>query len=216
MKKFHQAKPLSRSNAQKKEPRTKIVVVCEGKVTEPHYFEQFKAIHRNILVDVKTIGGCGVPVSVVERAIEERDNLRRAARKLRDSFEAVFEVWAAFDRDEHPCGQVQRAMNLANQNGVFVAYSNPCFEVWGLMHYSCYSRPGHHREAQAALKLQLDGYCHERNPIIDPRKLEPKYFSAVSNAQRAINLRSEEGTENGDPSTSVFLLTERIRLFGRQ
>lgn len=216
LKKFHSAKPLHRTSVLKREPKPKILIVCEGKVTEPTYFERFRQLHGNGLVDIKAIGGCGVPVSVVERAIEEQEKLRYSARKMRDSFEALFEVWAVFDRDEHPIGQVERAFELAAGNDISVAYSNPCFEVWGLMHFSCYSRPGHHKEVQTELKRSLRGYCHDDNPIIDPTSLEDKYIGAVGNARRAIGEREREGAIRGDPSTNVFELTERIRLFGRK
>jgi hypothetical protein len=146
-------------------PRPEIVVVCEGKVTEPRYFTEFRALYGNSLVTVTAIGGCGVPVSVVQRAIEERHSRRQAARKSGDSFDTLYEVWAVFDRDEHPKEQVPEAFNLAVQHGINLAYSNPCFEVWGLMHFSCFDRPGHHHQAQALLKQQLDGYCHQMNPI---------------------------------------------------
>ena len=53
----------------------------------------------NSLVSVKTIGGCGVPVSVVQQAIIEKQELISVARKSRDYFDKNFEVWAAFDRD---------------------------------------------------------------------------------------------------------------------
>jgi hypothetical protein len=198
-----------------REPKPEIVVVCEGKVTEPRYFEDFKALSGNSLVTVTPIGGCGVPVSVVERAIEVKHERERAARRSRDSFDLRFEVWAVFDRDAHPDGQVPRAFALAEKNGVLVAYSNPCFEVWGLMHFACYARPGHHHECQAELRRQLHGFCHEKNPVFDVRLLERRYADAVRNAERALKERENEGTLHGDPSTSVFLLTERIRKYGK-
>lgn len=212
---FRDARDLSRSARPKREPRPDIIIVCEGKVTEPHYFETFRDLYGNSLVRVTTIGGCGVPVSVVEQAIVEKAKKEAERRKSGDSFE-VFEVWAVFDRDAHPQGQVPSALKQAQENGISVAFSNPCFEVWGLMHFSCYSRPGHHHETQASLRAALPGYCHERNPRFSANALKERYPQAVINADRALRQRREEGNdEHGDPSTTVHLLTERIKSFGK-
>jgi hypothetical protein len=214
-KKFHPARSLERTKTYSRQPKPRIVLVCEGKVTEPTYFERFKALCGNGLVVVKTIGGCGVPVSVVERAINERETLVAEAKRSKNSFDSHFEVWAVFDRDDHPKKEVPTAIQMAADNDIFVAFSNPCFELWGLMHFSCFGRPGHHHEAQKALKAALPDYCHEKNPVIDPAALDGKYADAVKNATQALALRAQEGSPNGDPSTTVHLLTEKIRSFGR-
>jgi len=214
--KFLNAAPLNRTGSIKHSPKPKIIIVCEGKVTEPRYFKDFKHLHRNSLVTIETIGGCGVPVSVVERAIEERKSLKLQAKRSQDSFDLQYEVWAVFDRDTHPDNQVPRALELARSNRIGVAYSNPCFEVWGLMHYSCYSRPGRQDVAQNDLKRAMPSYCHKANPVFDVSALNNLYLHALSNAQRALRSREEEGKPGADPSTTVFQLTERIRNFGRR
>lgn len=206
---------LERTRAPKRQPKSKIVIVCEGKVTEPRYFVEFRRHHGDALVEIEAIGPAGVPVSVVEKAIVEKGKLDKLARKSKDSFDQFFEVWAVFDRDEHPKGNVPAAFRVAEESGVKVAYSNPCFEVWALMHFECWSRPGHHHDVQGFLKEKLDGYCHKNNPIMDVSALAPRYEKAVENAARALEQRELEGTPNGDPSTTVHLLTERIRLNGK-
>ena len=196
-------------------PKPRIIIVCEGKVTEPQYFEDFTDQCANTLVRITTIGGCGVPVSVVERAIVEKQQLTRLARSTKDSYDRQFEVWAVFDRDDHPKPQIPRALRLAQVNDIRVAFSNPCFELWGLMHFSCVARPGSHQDTQRELKRRLPGFCHEKNPILPSQELENRYPRAVTNATRALKARSDEGQEHGDPSTTVHLLTEKIRQFGR-
>lgn len=206
---------LRRSGRPIKDPKPQILVVCEGKITEPHYFKTFSEICANPLVAVKAFGGCGVPVSVVAQAVQELELLRRNARRSGNSFEAVFEVWAVFDRDEHPHPQVPEAIQTAKAHGIKVAYSNPCFEVWGLMHFEPYSRPGHHHDIQRQLKATLPAYCHATNPRIDALAIHQRYPDAVRNSALCQTRRAEEGNVNGNPSTTVHLLTERIRAFGR-
>jgi hypothetical protein len=84
------------------------------------------------------------------------------------------------------------------------------------MHYSCYARPGHHRVVQSELKRQLIGYCHKENPVMDAKVLHTRYDDAVRNAKHACKQRENEGDENGDPSTTVYQLTEQIRIFGKR
>lgn len=193
------------------------MIVCEGKVTEPKYFEEFKVLYNNSLVHITTIGGAGVPESVVERAIEERQRLLATARRTRDSFDFEFEVWAVFDRDSHPKLQVPNAITAAGRNNISVAFSNPCFEVWGLMHFECVAKPGHHHETQRELKRLLNGYCHQTNPVISPVQLKDRYADAVKNAERALKDRLADSQDAAaDPSTTVFRLTERIRVTGRE
>ncbi|WP_082447824.1 RloB family protein [Xylophilus sp. Leaf220] len=200
----------------KRESHPEIVIVCEGKVTEPRYFLDLKKSFKNTLVTITPIGGCGVPISVVERAIDERQQRVANAKRSKNSFAKRFFVWAVFDRDAHPVGQVPAAMALAEANGIKVAFSNPCFEVWGLMHYSAYAKPGHHHQTQSELKNKLKSYCHEHNPIIDLGEIQHLYNDAVKNSKKAMESRAEEGTPKGDPSTNVYELTELIRLEGRK
>ena len=116
--KFSIAKPLNRRQTQTRDPKPIIIVVCEGEVTEPQYFDDFKKLHSNSLVQIKSFGGCGVPVSVVERAVSEKLVIEQAAKKSRDSFEKIFQIWAVFDRDDNSKVDIQHAFELANANGV--------------------------------------------------------------------------------------------------
>jgi len=62
-------------------PRGTIVVFCEGKITEARYLKEFVSDCRNQLVTVEVVGGVGVPMTIVERAITEFRALKRAARR---------------------------------------------------------------------------------------------------------------------------------------
>ena len=207
---------LGRSGKPKRPAKPIILIVCEGVTTEPKYFEAFRAKYENSLVDVKAIGIGGAPETVVARAIDELQNLKKQARKSGDSFDLEIKIWAAFDRDDVPMSKIKAAIALAERNNVSVAFSNPCFEVWGLMHYSAYSKPGHQSECHKALKRVLPGYCHQDNPVLDVNELAPRYEAAVKNAKIALTEREKDGEKISDPSTTVFLLTEQIKKFGKQ
>ena len=111
-----------------------MIVVTEGKNTEPRYLEAFKRIHvqprvgRLVESDfrLEIISGAGVPMTVVDRAIQKRQDLQGSLSR-EDS------VWAMFDRDDHP--KFEEAKRKARDNKVCLAVSNPCFEIWGIYHY---------------------------------------------------------------------------------
>ena len=69
------------------------------------------------------------PAAVVEQAIAEHEKLETDDDE-RDS------VWALIDMEQEPSAQ-KRAMNakqLGEKRGIKVALSDPCFEVWTLLH----------------------------------------------------------------------------------
>lgn len=204
-------KPLKRK-AGNRLPRTEFILVSEGSVTEPYYFNSLQDLWRYPLLKIRIIEGAGVPTSVVARAIDTLRERKNEARRNRDSFEK-FEVWALFDRDNFSPAMITEAFRLAKVNGIEVAHSNPCFELWGLMHFSCQARPGHHHDVHRALREQIPTYHHENNPKFCPKLLQEKYNQAVKNSEKALSDRLNEGTPHpeGDPSTTVHVLTERIR-----
>lgn len=45
------------------------------------------------------------------------------------------QIWCVFDRDENTDEMLKRAETLAGKNGYHIAYSNPAFELWFLLHF---------------------------------------------------------------------------------
>ena len=60
-----------------KEPRKSILIVSEGSKTEPIYFNSLKRILRLAMVDVDIVGEGAAPITVVDRAIELREERGR-------------------------------------------------------------------------------------------------------------------------------------------
>jgi hypothetical protein len=145
-------------------PKPSIIVVCEGGKTEVEYLNEFTADHGNHLVDLQTIGGVGVPETIVDRAIDEHRRLSRyARRKGADSYDGAFSVWAMFDVDAHP--KVIEARTRALSNSIRVAFSNPCIELWALLHFSDSDGPLSRSEAQDRLRRFMPDYHHSSNPF---------------------------------------------------
>lgn len=169
-----------------------ILIVCEGKRTEPDYFKGLIRIVRNPRVRIEIADVQGVPLTLV-----------RAAKKLKDGNPAFDSVWCVSDVDEHPFPE---AIQMARDNGLRVALSNPCFELWLLLHFR--ESPGmKHREKVASMLAEyMPGY--EKAINFAKSKLADGYDAAVQRAKRISASMELAGDEMRNPSTGVYRLTE--------
>ncbi len=120
-KKYLQAKARSYSERRvnSREIRQRFLIVCEGKKTEPQYFQKFRGPFS--ILDIRGTG-CNT-VSLVEHAIKC------------SSEDRYDQIWCVFDRDSFSSDIFNRALLLARQNNFFVAYSNEAFELWYILHF---------------------------------------------------------------------------------
>ena len=190
-----------------KKPATIIIVVTEGEKTEPQYLEMFKKIHvepfvKRSVFDLRIVPDVGVPMTVVDRAVQELRAQRPFSRE-EDS------VWAMFDRDEHP--KFEEAKNKARSKGVHLAVSNPCFEIWGIYHYRDWQGPMERHQCQNELEQLCPGYDKKYGKtFIDKDVIKEKCSDAIERAKKSLNSREKEGDPDGNPSTSVYFLIEAI------
>lgn len=214
MKRFPDAPSLKRKTETIR-PRVEIVIVCEGKNTEPRYFSDCADYYGAGLVRLKIVAGAGVPLSVVKEAIAERDRLLQARRsgKGNDSFTSCFRVWAVFDRDEHP--SVKEAIKIASDNKLDIAYSDPCFELWPILHLLDYGAQDDRHKLQTALREEMPKYDHETGAFIDFDLIKEKVDLAIGRARTLLKMREAEGRPNGCPSTTVGILVGKIRDNGK-
>src|SRR5688572_17963050 len=125
-------RPLRRRTAFR-DPNPFLLVVCEGAVTERAYLESLRRHFANRLVRIRFDDRGAVPLTLVERAIELRTQAEADAARTDDGFLRYDEVWCVFDVDEHP--NLDASRRLAIEAGIEIALSNPCFELWLLLHF---------------------------------------------------------------------------------
>lgn len=134
-----------------REQKPFILLFCEGKNTEPAYFDALVLWLRPPSVKVLPIGDQGLQRSVVENAIKQKV-------EYADRLYSVDPVWCVFDADPNP-GQASRfneAIGLAEANGLRVAWSNQAFEYWLLLHFQDHAGGAMERdEYHEALKHHL-------------------------------------------------------------
>lgn len=156
-------------------PGVRVLIVTEGALTEPAYLKAFEQSYGCKLVKLIPIGGVGDPRAVVERALEERDKLRRDSLSGRDC------VWAMFDRDVHD--RFDEAKDMARGNNIPLAISNPCFELWAVFHYRDYDAPVDRHACQEMLQDLCPGYAKRKSKVFnDASVIENSYLDAVDRA----------------------------------
>ena len=191
--------------APSRDPKHRLLVVCEGKKTEPLYFKAFRHHFRNHLVHVDIVREAGVPITAVARAIALREAADLEAKSQRDENLKYDEVWCVIDVDDHP--NLETACSKAGACGIMIALSNPCFEVWALLHFRDHTESLHRDDVNRLLRIHLPNYGKE----LDFNKLVKGYDEAVSRARGLEKTASSLGQPRRNPTTSVFILTERIR-----
>ncbi len=110
--------------------KKQIYVFCEGEGTEPDYIRYWQRKHRNQVV-VVIDDFYGGPLQLVDRVIKRRQYDLREERRGRGR--AFDEYWCVFDRDEH--GDFDSTVNRAVSSDIRVAHSNPCIELWFMLHF---------------------------------------------------------------------------------
>lgn len=105
-----------------------ILIGTEGKnKTEIGYFNQFNRIQKNFRVRFSS-GNSTDSMGIVEDIKRSKDGLDFRADDL---------AFAVFDADLWGTRgkQIQQAINYAEKQEIKVILSNPCFEVWFVLHF---------------------------------------------------------------------------------
>ncbi len=155
--------------------------------------------------------GVGVPKTVAQQAVKfaKSQGLAPRSGRKRSSFEENDQVWAVFDRDEHP--HFEDAVTLCEKHGVGVARSNPCFELWLILHAQDYNKPNDRHKLQAALKTLRPEYDPSGSKTLNCDELLTRVEAAEQRAAKQLQNRELDDCPYGNPSTTVGELTRAIR-----
>jgi hypothetical protein len=176
-----------------REVRERLLVVCGSAATESDYLRGLTTAVANPAVTVKLSSKPGSATQVVKYAVGQRD-------RARGEFD---EVWCVLDVDEYK--DVPQAVKDAKDAGIELAVSNPCFELWLILHFARHTAyAGTYRELRPALARHLPDYDKSR---LDFRKFESGWQTAVDRA-RGLAPQGEEHRTN--PATGAWALACRI------
>ena len=192
---------LQRSSGGRGCPKDTFLIVCEGQETEPNYFKAFRLSSARVWVL-----GLGFNTdSLVEEVIKEK--------KKATSFGMKFDqVWCVLDKDSFPSQNINRALQLAKNNNIRVAYSNQSFELWYLLHFdyldSALSRMRYIEKLTAYLGKHYQKNSNEMYKII-----LGKQEAAIRNAEKLLSNYHPPNPDQNDPSTTVHKLVIELNKF---
>lgn len=202
------ARRLSRDRkAATRSDKEYVLIVAEGECTEPNYFREFKCN----TVNVEIVGTGYNTISLFNRAIKELNRLPKGS--------PVRDVYVVFDKDEFPAEDFHTAimscLNYRRRRGVTVhpIWSNPCFELWFLLHFEYRNTKIHRHDFDNLLSTALNvkykkNLANIRNMILDKGGKEQ---DAIRHAQRLEEIHDEPGKyADHNPSTMVHQLVEKL------
>ncbi|MEU9332094.1 RloB family protein [Streptomyces sp. NPDC048290] len=169
--------------------------MCGAKVTEPLYLRGLLRAVDNRAVDVRVKVCPRDPVSVIRYAVRLRDQ----------AGEHYTHVWCVLDVDDFD--HLEETLQVARDEGIEVALSHPCFELWLLLHFR-----DHHaaitgyQQAARLLVPHHPGYSKTADKF-DFSPYRDTWPSAVKRA-KALAKAGEEHKTN--PSTGMWRLVSQI------
>jgi hypothetical protein len=210
MKAQRRKEPVLSRAAPELDEKPAILIVCEGKNTEPSYFNQFRITSAT----VKSVGaGCNT-ISLVERAIQLSEQRK------------YDQVWCVFDKDNFPDANFNNAIKLANKNNFGIAYSNQAFEYWLILHFNDHQGGGVNRKNYNQMlndlinlfNVKYDGNgskiieedFFELLDGVDSKKEKKRVELAITRAERNYNTFDHLNPAKEESSTTVYLLVREL------
>jgi hypothetical protein len=188
-------------------PRKTLLVFCEGERTEPEYLAALRrepAVRDVAAVDIRIDRDSAgfTPLALVRRAIAARAKSQRERGEI-DEFWCVFDVeWPK----HHPA--LQEAVSLAAGNDIKLAVSNPCFEIWLVLHFADHEAFVDNDGARR-LRRRHDGQLDKG---LDPNLYMPQRGLAAARAARLEKRHRADGTRfpEDNPSSGMHSLVTSI------
>ncbi|QZY54969.1 RloB family protein [Crassaminicella profunda] len=200
------------------------LIVCEGKKTEPKYFEGIKnkinekytdAIKvKEKIDDIKVIGTGRNTQDLVKFTIGELERLKNQGELPYGN------VWVVFDKDDFLDEQFNNAIYQAQAKGFHVGWSNEAIELWFVLHFEFLNTAIHRYQYIDKLnhyfkKFGLNKGRYEKNleNIFD---ILCKYGDMQKAIERSVKLEKiylEEGlnTESKmNPGNNVYKLVQEL------
>lgn len=179
----------SRLGIKSRSLKQKMVIYCEGDVSEPEYLEKWrddycvdnginKAKIKTYLI-IKRSKSDSEPITIIDKMLKEIDS--------------EDENYIVFDEDDRFSDDTQKqnlitVFSRADNNGIKYIFSNRSAEVWALLHFEYTSAPLPKESLLQKIKKHMPQYSEDnkRFDVISMRKNEAR---AIENAKR---LREEQ------------------------
>ena len=206
-----QAKKAARIQATRDERET-LIIACEDSISAPLYF-------LAIFADLKT--NHEIAASSLVIANHKHTDPCGVLQDLLDypNYQDFDHQWIVIDRDAertngggHTLENFNQAITSADSKNIRVAYSNPCFEIWYLLHFE-YRNTAMDRD-ELIEKLVHD-IQYKKNEL--PSLNQEQQDTAINNAQKLINswknIQAITRPATDNPSTTVHKLVILLNHF---
>lgn len=185
--------------------KNRIKIYCNSLETEFNYFTAFKnEVNSSKISDIsievlktQTKGGLD-PLGAVKHVIKDKQECD--------------EVWVVFDKDHF---DIEEALRLAQRNDINVAWSNECFELWFLLHFSSLTTFLGRKEALEKVKevyKKTLKITYEKNSKEEFQRLRSRMKVAIAYAKKQHQLMKRDGisANKANPCTTVYKLVELL------
>ena len=195
----------------KRQAPANYLIVCEGKKTEPNYFNGLKKkINEkygnkvDVLIPNIDIKGTGMNTTSLVKYTQKTVN---HANKV------YGQVWVVFDKDDYNDEQFDLAIDNCNYN---VAWSNPNFELWLLTHFKKVNRYVSKDDVLQELskefqKKGLGDYTKNDTNIFDKVTSEGKLHTAIKNREYMEELNKDGQASQRNPMTKVYKIVDGLK-----
>ncbi len=174
-------------------------IYCEGEKTEPNYLNSYIGLkfprdcrRRNVVKVEPTKKN--TPVQLVDVAVAHKNSRDCPSHDI---------FWVVYDREsasKYPDSFHLKAYNKAQKNGVKIALSNVCFEVWLYLHFQANTAPfasydDFMNQSQFKYRLAEVG-------INSYEKGDKSFFEAIQNSH-IVNARNRATSMNSSTLASA-------------
>jgi hypothetical protein len=186
------------------------VIATEDTYAPKQYFEE-SSIFKNPRIYVPALpskGGRSAPEYVLDRLKEYRDETRRKNELLDED-----EFWFVLDTDHwtqpNHIDNFTKVCREGSEQGIGLAHSNPCFEVWLLLHFEDVDAVGQFRaskDVEERLRSVLGQYNKKR---LDLSRFDRKSAeTAVERAETLDNSSADRWPQR--TGTHIYRLVKRL------
>ena len=197
---------MRRRNINSRKSKKVILVAFEGKnKTENNYFSNYRLRDKDYIIKLVP-GNETDPINLVNKTIIKVKELGLNLEE-NDRAYCIFDT----DLDERKNMQIIKARKLAKKYHIIMITSNPCIELWFLLHFEYTTAWLSNNDVINKLKKYYPKY--EKNINIFP-EIKDKVFEAIKNAKKLESFQLDNnkivGMVDANPSTEMYKIVEEL------
>ena len=197
---------MRRRNINSRKSKKVILVAFEGKnKTENNYFSNYRLRDKDYIIKLVP-GNETDPINLVNKTIIKVKELGLNLEE-NDRAYCIFDT----DLDERKNMQIIKARKLAKKYHIIMITSNPCIELWFLLHFEYTTAWLSNNDVINKLKKYYPKY--EKNINIFP-EIKDKVFEAIKNAKKLESFQLDNnkiiGIVDANPSTEMYKIVEEL------